>query len=163
MTNHGDVDKVLAAIASGEAHSATPVDNFYEGWGLPIFSWGSAHWMKRDDNGLCQAHCGRIANINPRSVMDARLWKRKCKICLKDHKPDTSTVCGPFKGWPIGTPVEVDPTQVDKAVAMTSFRERFVKDNAGNMTEDQWGNWVNALPEAEFFAMMSIKEPQGKK
>jgi len=40
---------------------------------------------------------------------------------------------------------------------IAAFWERYERDNVKDMTPDQWGEWVNALPIAEFMAMTDLK------
>lgn len=55
---------------------------FTEGWGLRLFSWGKAHYFKREDDiGLCLSLCGREAALAGR-LFEAGPWTR-CKLCEK--------------------------------------------------------------------------------
>ncbi len=40
--------------------------------------------------------------------------------------------------------------------AIDRFWQRYEWDDADGMTEDQWGDWVDALPRDEFLAMIHI-------
>jgi uncharacterized protein (TIGR02217 family) len=47
-------------------------------------------------------------------------------------------------------------SQASGADADRRFRERYKRDECDSMTEDQWGEWVDALPKDEFWAMMEL-------
>lgn len=45
----------------------------------------------------------------------------------------------------------------------SAFSERFERDQAAEMTNDKWDEWVNALPVHEFMAMISLKTKETTK
>jgi hypothetical protein len=47
--------------------------------------------------------------------------------------------------------------------AASQFMQRFNKDKCMDMTEEQWGEWVDVLPIDEFTAMLELGIPEDKK
>ncbi len=47
-------------------------------------------------------------------------------------------------------------TPEQRAEAEEAFNRRYADDKADEMTKEQWGAWVDALPRSEFMAMMRI-------
>ena len=46
--------------------------------------------------------------------------------------------------------------------AEARFRLRFEADKAGDMTEEEWGQWVDRLPKDEFWAMLELGLSEAK-
>jgi hypothetical protein len=60
---------------------------------------------------------------------------------------------------------DVGPSCVPSEVridAETRFRQRFEADKADEMTEEEWGQWVDRLPKDEFWAMMELGLSEAK-
>lgn len=59
--------------------SGGPIDKFREGWAVRIFSWGKAHYFRRDDLDLAKPICGAPPAV-PALLRGLGSWK-KCARC----------------------------------------------------------------------------------
>ena len=59
--------------------SGGPIRKFVEGWAVPVFKFGRAHYFKRQEIGLAKSLCNAVSvqTADLRGVGD---W-RKCKRC----------------------------------------------------------------------------------
>lgn len=71
--------------------SEGPLVKFTEGWAVPVFKWGAAHYYERDGVGLAKAVCG-AGEVRVALLRGLGSWAQ-CKRCLKkraslQHQPD---------------------------------------------------------------------------
>lgn len=110
-------------------------------------------------NGYGVVPIGSIATINNQSPTGSTLFFEKCSCCsvamkmLRVCKQDIE-----FIENIEDSPTKTDDKWVSDPDARKRLKKRFskIKNTFDDLSEDEYGDWLNSLPSAEFFELVDM-------